>query len=161
EHREAWHRWRARRIAENAREFTEAIRREFPELPIVLHAVPWMRDEFDGAREKIVGQDFRLLAPFFDYVSPMAYSALTRRGAGWVAKLNQELLKEVPESKLLPSVEVGPDAPTFPPMPLEQYESDLRSALTSPAGVVLYHLELLLDEPEKQSITKRLLGESR
>lgn len=157
EHREAWHRWRAQRIAENAREFTEAIRKEFPGLPIVLHAVPWTRDEFGGARLKIVGQDFRLLAPFFDYVSPMAYSALTRRGPGWVAKLNQELLKEVPEAKLLPSVEVGPDAPTFPPMPLEQYENDLRAALKAGAGVVLYHLELLLDEPEKQTITRSLM----
>lgn len=161
EHREAWYRWRVQRIAENAREFTEAIRKEFPDLPIVLHAVPWMRDEFDGAREKIVGQDFRLLAPFFDYVSPMAYSALTRRGTGWIANLNQSLLTEIPKGKLLPSIEVGPDAPTFPPMPLAQYESDLKAARKTPAGVVLYHLELLLDEPEKQAITKRLLALSR
>ncbi len=148
EHREAWYRWRLRRIAENAREFTQTIREGFPDLPIVLHAVPWARDEFNGAREKIVGQDFRLLAPFFDFVSPMAYSALTHRGPGWVARLDEELLKEVPESKLLPSIEVGPDGPAFPPMPVEQYEDDLQAALQAGAGVVLYHLELLLDEPE-------------
>ena len=98
-----------------------------------------------------------MLAPFFDLVSPMAYSALTRRGSGWVARLDEELLKEVPESKLLPSIEVGPDGPTFPPMPLDQYESDLQAALKAGAGVVLYHLELLLDEPEKQEITRNLM----
>ena len=157
EHRDAWYGWRVRRIAENAREFTGFIRKESPRLPIVLHTVPWTRSEFGGAREKIVGQDFRLLAPFFDYVSPMAYSALTRRGPGWVGKLDRELLTEVPAAKLLPSIEVGPDGPEFPPMSAVHYESDLQAALKQPAGVVLYHLELLLEDAKKQAITKRLL----
>ena len=158
EHREAWYKWRVKRVAENARELTGSIRQEFPGLPIVLHAVPWTRSEFGGAREKIVGQDFRLLAPFFDYVSPMAYSALTRRGLGWVGKLDRELLTEVPAAKLLPSIEVGPDGPEFPPMSSQHYEGDLKDVLNQPAGVVLYHLELLLEDAEKQAITKRLLA---
>jgi hypothetical protein len=158
EHRDAWYQWRVGRIAENARELTGSIRQEFPGLPIVLHAVPWTRDEFNGARQKIVGQDFRLLAPFFDYVSPMAYSALTHRGPGWVEKLDMELLTEVPAAKLLPSIEVGPDSPEFPPMSPQHYESDLKAARQAEAGVVLYHLELLLEDTDKQAITKRLLA---
>lgn len=161
EHREAWYEWRVKRVAENAREITGSIRREFPGLRIVLHAVPWTRDEFGGARQKIVGQDFRLLVPFFDYVSPMAYSALTRHGPGWVGKLDRELLTEVPAGKLLPSVEVGPDGPQFPPMPPTYYESDLKAALASQTGVVLYHLELLLNDSEKQAITQRTIKGSR
>jgi hypothetical protein len=157
EHRDAWYQWRVRRIETNAKEMTGFIRREFPGLPIVLHAVPWTRDEFGGGREKIVGQDFRLLAPYFDYVSPMAYSALTHRGPGWVEKLDGELLKEVPAAKLLPSIEVGPDGPEFPPMPRAHFESDLKAALATKTGVVLYHLELLLEDPEKQVITKASL----
>jgi len=157
EHRDAWHDWRVRRIAENAREFTSFLRKEFPALPTVLHAVPWTRDEFGSAREKIVGQDFRLLAPFFDYVSPMAYSALTHRGPGWVEKLDRALLTEVPAAKLLPSIEVGPDGPEFPPMASQHYESDLKAALEQPAGVVLYHLELLLGDADKQATTERAL----
>lgn len=156
-HRDAWYGWRVRRIEENAREFAGFIRKEFPGLPIVLHAVPWTAEEFDGAREKIVGQDLRLLAPFFDYVSPMEYSALTRRGQGWVEKLNREMLTEVPAAKLLPSIEVGPDGPEFPPMSPEHYEGDLKAAREAGAGVVLYHLELLLNDPEKQVITRRLM----
>jgi hypothetical protein len=154
-HRDAWYQWRVKRIAENARKLTRSIRQKFPGLPIVLHAVPWTRDEFNGARQKIVGQDFRLLAPFFDYVSPMAYSALTHRGPGWVEKLDRALLTEVPAAKLLPSIEVGPDGPEFPPMPPAHYESDLEAARRTASGVVLYHLELLLDDPAKQAITKR------
>lgn len=161
EHRKAWYEWRVRRIAKNAQEMTEFIRKEFPGLPIVLHAVPWTRHEFDGAREKIVGQDFRLLAPYFDYVSPMAYSALTHRGPGWVEKLDRELLEEVPADKLLPSIEVGPDGPEFPPMPLAHYEGDLKAALQAKPGVVLYHLELLLADPAKQAVTRQLLEASR
>ena len=156
EHREAWYRWRVGRIEKNAKEMTGFIRREFPGLPIVLHAVPWTRDEFGGAREKIVGQNFRLLAPYFDHVSPMAYSALTHRGPGWVEELDRKLLSEVPAEKLLPSIEVGPDGPQFPPMPPAHYERDLKAALASKAGVVLYHLELLLDDLEKQGITRRV-----
>jgi len=159
EHRTAWYAWRVKRIADDAAEFTRFIRKQFPGLPIVLHAVPWTRDEFDGAREKVVGQDFRLLAPYFDYVSPMAYSALTHRGPGWVEKLDSSLLSEIPTGKLLPSIEVGPDGPQFPPMSAAHYESDLKAALKAQSGVVLYHLELLLDDPEKQAITKRLLAQ--
>ena len=155
-HRNDWYRWRTRRIAENAREFTEFIRASYPDLPIVLHAVPWSRYEFAGAREKIVGQDLRLLAPYFDYVSPMEYSALTHRNAGWVAELNRQLRKEVPRAKLLPSIEVGPDGPEFPPLLPERYQSDLSAARKAPAGVVLYHLELLVSDAQKQAITKRL-----
>ncbi len=155
-HRDEWYRWRTRRMAENAREFTEFIHRNSPGLPIVLHAVPWSRNEFDGARQKIVGQDLRLLAPYFDYVSPMEYSALTHRDAGWVAELNRRLRKEVPAAKLLPSIEVGPDGPEFPPLSPERYQSDLSAARSAAAGVVLYHLELLIGDPQKQAITKRL-----
>lgn len=157
EHRDAWYAWRVRRVEKNAKEMTGFIRREFPGLPIVLHAVPWTRDEFGGEREKIVGQDFRLLSPYFDYVSPMAYSALTHRGPGWVEKLDRELLSEVPADTLLPSIEVGPDGPEFPPMPPAHYEGDLKAALASKTGVVLYHLELLLEDSEKQAITNALL----
>jgi hypothetical protein len=155
EHRKAWYEWRIHRLERNAQEMTGFIRKEFPGLPIVLHAVPWTRDEFSGARARIVGQDFRLLAPYFDYVSPMAYSALTHRGPGWVEKLDRSLLGEVPASKLLPSIEVGPDGPEFPPMPTAHYKSDLNAALASKTGVVLYHLELLLNDSEKQAITRR------
>ncbi len=154
-HREAWYLWRTRRIAANAREFTEFIRANFPGLPIVLHAVPWSRQEFGGARQKIVGQDLRLLAPFFDYVSPMEYPALTHRNEGWIAQLNRELEKEVPRAKLLPSIEVGPDGPQFPPLSPQRYASDLTAARQAPAGVVLYHLELLTGDSEKLAITKR------
>lgn len=156
-HRDEWYEWRTHRIAENAREFTEFLRKNFPELPIVLHVVPWRRDEFNGARQKIVGQDLQLLAPYFDYVSPMEYSALTHRATGWVAGLNDQLLKEVPAAKLLPSIEVGPDGPKFPPLSPEHYQCDLSAARTAPAGVVLYHLELLVGDAEKQAITKRML----
>ncbi|MFB3920297.1 MAG: hypothetical protein ACE145_01165 [Terriglobia bacterium] len=155
EHRDAWYAWRIRRIEENAHEMTGFIRGEYPGLPIVLHAVPWARDEFGHARERIVGQDFRLLAPYFDYVSPMAYSALTRRGPGWVEKLNQSLLTEIPANKLLPSIEVGPDGPQFPPMTASHYESDLKAALAFKNGVVLYHLELLMNDPGKRELTER------
>jgi len=161
ERRDAWYAWRVGRIEEDAREMTKSIREAFPHLPIVLHAVPWTHDEYREARERIVGQDLRRLAPFFDYVSPMAYSALTRRGPGWVGRLDHDLLAEVPASKLLPSVEVGPDGPQFPPMPPEHYKSDLRAALETRAGVVLYHLELLLDDPGRQAITRRLISRSR
>jgi len=160
-HRDTWYAWRVQRIAENAREFTEFLRREFPGMPLALHAVPWSREEFAGARESIVGQDLRLLAPFFDYVSPMEYSALTRRGAGWVARLNRQLLREVPAAKLLPSIEVGPDGPEFPPMPPAQYEADLQAALRATHSVVFYHLELLLADPARQALTRRLLARSR
>jgi hypothetical protein len=156
DHRDEWYEWRTHRIAENAREFTEFIRKNFPDMPIVLHAVPWSRDEFDGARQKIVGQDLQLLAPYFDYVSPMEYSALTHRPDGWVAELNRRLLKEVPRAKLLPSIEVGPDGPEFPPLSPERYQGDLGAARSAPAGVVLYHLELLVGDAQKQAITKRL-----
>jgi len=77
---------------------------------------------------------------------------------GWVGKLDRELLTEVPAAKLLPSIEVGPDGPQFPPMSPQHYESDLKAALEQPAGVVLYHLELLLEDAKKQAITKRLLA---
>ena len=90
----------------------------------------------------------------------MEYSALTRRGPGWVERLNRNLLAEVPAAKLLPSVEVGPDGPNFPSMSLKDYESDLKAARKAPAGMVLYHLELLLDDPARQEITRRLIGGS-
>src|SRR5512146_1443809 len=93
-----------------------------------------------------------------DYVSPMECSALTRRGPGWVERLNRNLVAEVPAAKLLPSVEVGPDGPQFLLMSLEDYESDLIAARKASAGLVLYHLELLLDDPARQDITKRLIG---
>jgi hypothetical protein len=62
-----------------AAELVAAARDVKPDLEIVLHAVPWRRNDYGGAIRSIAGQDNERLAKRVDTISPMAYAHMLRR----------------------------------------------------------------------------------
>ncbi len=72
---------------------------------INVHAVPWRDDDFGGANIRVAAQDLRKIAPLTDYISPMCYSQMLRRDAGWIASVVNEMDMKA-RGKILPSIQV-------------------------------------------------------
>ncbi len=83
-HEKAWRDWRCRVIADWAAEMRRIIERRRPKILLGIYHAPWTDEEFSGARRRILGLDFDLLAPLMDVFSPMVYHARMGRPAAWV-----------------------------------------------------------------------------
>jgi hypothetical protein len=96
EHDRRWHEHKCRRIAGFAKHYAGIIRAARPGALVGLYACPWFPDEFDGALTRIFAQDFSLLSPIFDVVTPLIYARKCGRPASWAAEYLQRAPSFVP-----------------------------------------------------------------
>ncbi|MCB8961005.1 MAG: hypothetical protein H6651_11870 [Ardenticatenales bacterium] len=75
----AWVAWKCQQIAAFVAAVRALIDSSGKTIQLGLFAVPWRSDELDGAIRRIIGQDFRLLAPHVDLFGPMCYHGLCDR----------------------------------------------------------------------------------
>ncbi len=124
-----------------------------PKLKISVHAVPWREGDFGGANLRVAGQDLEKIAPYADFISPMCYSQMLKRDAGWISSVVEDMDKREP-GKVLPSIQVYPyyidDAFTA-----EDFRQCIDSALQEPSrGVVFWSWPLLEKEKRRVEVVK-------
>jgi hypothetical protein len=83
---EAWRKWRCRVIYDWAIEIKAIVKEIRPDALLGLYHCPWDDDEFNGARQRILGLDYDLLRPVIDVFSPMVYHGRMGRKPEWVAE---------------------------------------------------------------------------
>ena len=160
EHEAAWTEWKVELIDSMAVALIDAARAAKPDLEIVLHAVPWRRQDYSGAVLRIAGQDHERLARRFDYLSPMAYAHMLRRPPRWIRSVVRTLAA-TSQARILPSIQVQEAYRPGEPLKAEEFAQDLREALRPPsAGVVLWSWDGLMKEPEKQRALRSVLAEA-
>lgn len=160
EHEREWHVWRARLITSMVREITRAVREVDPEILINLHVVPWRRDDFDGAIDRVAGQDLASLSTLVEVLSPMCYSFMLHRPPGWIHSVVEDHEYRA-HARILPSIQVREAYREGDELSDHEFESSLREALKAPSsGVVLWSWEALAQEPGKQEIVRRVLREA-
>ena len=147
----AWTAWRCEQVTAWVAEARNILQRLRPEAILGLFGVPWRLEDYDGAIWRIVGQDYRRLAPHVDLFSPMVYHKLCGRSIGWIGRVTEEVqaLSHKPVWPIIQSV----DVPT--PLSAAEYGQALDAALQTPAseGVIVFTLKGMLDEA-KLSITR-------
>jgi len=136
-HSGTWNDYRSDLIASMVKEISDKVHNVKPDLKINVHAVPWRDEDFVGANIKVAAQDIRKIAPYTDYISPMCYSQMVRRDAGWIESVVIEMDKKA-AGKILPSIQVYPyyvdDVFTA-----DDFEDCIDAALKKPSrGVVFF-----------------------
>jgi hypothetical protein len=95
-HRPAWMQHKCERIAGIGRRYAQIIRRHHPGCVVGAYMCPWTPDEFDGALQRIFGQDYSLLAPFIDVFTPLIYAQKCGRQPDWGCQFLENAHRFVP-----------------------------------------------------------------
>jgi hypothetical protein len=155
-HGEAWTDWRCSLITGMVKDISEAVREEKSDILVNIHLVPWAEEDFNGAMQRIAGQDVRALSSQSDYLSPMTYAHMLKRPPAWVHDMVQDTYRQS-RSRVLPSIQVG-KAYLDTDFDLEEFRQTMEAALKAPSsGVVLWSWERLMAEPEKVKLFKDIL----
>ncbi len=153
---EAWIAWRCQLITSMVAQITVAVREEKPDILVNIHLVPWARDDFDGAIERVAGQDVGDLSKLSDYLSPMTYAHMVKQSPSWIHHIVEEVYMHS-GGTVIPSVQVG-KAYLDNEYSLEEFRETLEAALQPPSsGVVLWSWERLMAEPEKADLFKDIV----
>lgn len=82
--RQSWADWRCGIIISMVKEIRAAVEKMRPGTLITIHAVPWKRQDYDQGIKLIVGQDFKELARYVDFFSPMVYHHMLHKRPEWI-----------------------------------------------------------------------------
>lgn len=107
-HLEEWTEFKCKTIDEKIEKILTDLRADFPNLKANMHAVPWKKNDFDGAVKKIAGQDFSLLSRRLDQISPMTYSKMLGRNGQWITDVVSGISGEISNEniKVFPAVQI-------------------------------------------------------
>ncbi len=137
-----------------------AVKEVKPNIKVNTHIVPWRKDDFGNARERVAGQDIAEFAKYADYVSPMCYSFMLKREPEWIGEFVTSFNAEAP-NKVLPSIQIK-EAYIEKSITGELFEKCLRESLGEASqGVVLWAWDALDAEPNYKQIMKKVVGETR
>lgn len=156
---DAWQQWKYNRItgfAQDAHRLIGLSRQ--PDTLLGMCSVPWRASDFDGAMRRIIGQDVQGLAVFADIFTPMTYHRIVEQPVAWIHDIVRDTA-HVTNKLALPAIQTmnEPDA-----LSAEEFGQALDVALQPPSsGVMIFHVDDLLQQPEKCEVVKqRFCGES-
>ncbi len=150
-HRELWEEFSVNSIYLFAKSLVEVAKREKPHIKVTLHLVPWKKDEFDGARRGVAGQDLIKLSTLVDTLSPMCYAPMLKRKPEWINELVQDIVSQVTNKtgkvkEVTPAIQICPMYGTQK-LSTEEFIKTVNCSTKKPsAGVVIWPWEKLTEE---------------
>ena len=152
-----WNDFRCELITSMVRELSEKARQMKPGIKINFHAVPWREVDFNGAGINVAAQDLEKIAPYVDFISPMCYSQMLMRDAGWISDVVSNMNSRVP-GKILPSIQVYPYYINSS-FTADDFGKCVEAALKTPSlGVVFFSWPLLERDSARMDIITRFTG---
>ncbi|WP_149303856.1 glycoside hydrolase family 10 protein [Pareuzebyella sediminis] len=149
---EKWRKWRTEVVFSWAQEIKQIVKSVRPNALVGLYHCPWKDDEFNGARERILGLDYDLLKTTVDVFSPMVYHKRMGRKPDWVAEntmwLSERLeTKDKETPKIWPIVQAYNDPETISP---EEFLTVLRGGLSGKSsGIMMFTTAAVAEDPRK------------
>jgi hypothetical protein len=136
-------------------ELTAEAKKVNPDMNFNLHAVPWRKDDYDGAILKIAGQDVSQLAPLVDYVSPMGYTHMLHREAQWVDSLVVDFQNQGVD-QVLPCIQVS-ESYLDEPFTQEEFCACINNSIKHQnIGIVFWSWEMLEQDSLKQKCVEKI-----
>lgn len=156
-HGDTWTEWRCQLITSMVEAIAVAAREEKPDILVNIHLVPWATEDFNGAIQRVAGQDIPALSQHADYLSPMTYAHMVQREPAWIHHIVEDIYLQT-GGTVLPSIQVG-RAYLETEFGLEEFRETVEAALQPPSsGVVVWSWERLIAEPEKADLFKDIVN---
>jgi hypothetical protein len=142
-------------ISSMVHELTSEVSKVNPDMKYNLHAVPWRKEDYNGALRRIAGQDLQQLAPLVDFISPMCYTHMLFRGPEWVDSLVRDFQHQGVE-KVLPCIQVS-ESYLKNPFSKEEFCACIHQSLKNQEnGIVFWSWEKLEQDSLKQQCVKEI-----
>lgn len=152
-----WTNWKCKVITETVKDISLQIKKANPEIKINIHTIPWRHKDFGGAIKNVAGQDFEQLDQYVDYISPMCYSHMLKRGAGWIHSVVKDVNK-YSNKAIIPCIQVGKMYMQEELSPAH-FSQSLDEAIRSPSsGIVLWSWKALASSPQKKEIFRTFIS---
>jgi hypothetical protein len=154
-HLSEWVDFKCELITSMIGELTSVVSKADPGIKFNLHAVPWRKDDYNGAALKIAGQDLIELAPLVDYISPMCYTHMLYREAAWIDSLVIDFQQQG-AGNVLPSIQVS-ESYLDKPLTSEEFCACIHHSLKHQKnGIVFWSWEMLEQDSLKQECVKEM-----
>ena len=149
--RTEWTAWKSDQITSFVKKFTQELKSENHNLKFNLHAVPWMKEDYNNANKNIVGQDIKSLSEYVDYISPMCYSFMLYQSPEWISSLVKDFDKQG-VNNIIPCIQVK-ECYRTKGFPLNEFRKCIEEALKEPSqGIIFWSWEYILLEPKKKQL---------
>ncbi len=150
-----WVEWKSDLIAKVVKKIVKRVKKINPAIKVNLHAVPWRQKDFNGAIKKIVGQDFKELAKYVDYLSPMTYSHMVKRKPEWIHSVVKDI-KQESGTEIIPSIQVDV-AYLNDTLSVDEFEHCITESLKEPSsGVIFWNWKSLAADKNKLKLVKKI-----
>jgi hypothetical protein len=152
-----WTTWKSNQITSLVKRFTNELKEESPNLKFNLHAVPWRKEDYNGAGMHIVGQNLYDLSKMVDYISPMCYTFMLYRSPEWINSLVKDF-NEQGLVNIIPSIQVK-ECYRQERFTVDEFKLCIDEALKEPSkGIVFWSWDYIEQEPEKRKVIKEVLS---
>ena len=153
-HDTAWRNWRCAVIADWAKEFKQILKQEKPGALLGIYHCPWSDDEYNNARRRILGLDYKMLNQHADVFSPMVYHQRMGRSPEWVKENIEWFSGEVSGPEIWPIVQAYNDPSE---VTAAEFELVLRNGLSGKAtGVMMFTTDAVADDPDKINVLRKV-----
>ena len=157
-----WREWRCKVINEWAVEIKNIMTGIKPDALLGLYHCPWNDEEYNRARQRILGLDYDLLKETVDVFSPMVYHGRMGRKPQWV-KENIEWFCEILDikddtfPKVWPIVQAHNDPGIISS---EEFEIVLRGGLAGrSSGIMMFTTNAIAEDESKLEVIKKVYAE--
>lgn len=155
-HPKEWTEWKCHVIAETMRQISKSVKERKPDIGINVHTVPWRSDDFNGALERVAGQDLEKMSVHTDFISPMCYSHMLKREPVWIHSVVQDISRKA-EKKIIPCIQVG-NMYLSDELTPDHFEQSLFQAAKKPShGIVMWSWKALDKSSVKKEIVRKFV----
>jgi hypothetical protein len=158
--RPRWADWKCRRIADVAERLFVEIRDLADGARLAIKTVPWGGADLEGAIRWSAGQDLGQLTRGVDLVTPMAFTHILGQTPEW----KRRLLRDVQSSTGKPILSYLQVDKVYRAEEIStaELEAELQEASSSDhAGIVVFHYDQLVANPEKARLLRARLNAQR
>lgn len=158
----AWRTWRCKVIYDWTLDFKGIITQVKPNALLGLYHCPWDDLEFNGARERILGLDYKLLKKTIDVFSPMVYHQRMGRDPQWVQENIEWFSEKISEGssihpKIWPIVQAHNEPGIISAL---EFETALKGGLSGKStGVMMFTTRSIAEDVGKREVMKKLYNE--
>lgn len=150
----AWRNWRCAVIADWAKEFKQILKQEKPGALLGIYHCPWSDNEFDNARRRILGLDYKMLNQYADVFSPMMYHKRMGKTTEWIKENIDWFSGEVNGPAIWPIVQAYNDPSE---VSAAEFETVLRNGLSGKStGVMMFTTDAVAENDAKIKVMKKV-----
>ena len=146
--------WKKAVISQFVKDLKNELENNHSSIPLIIHTLPWQESDFEGAIGWMAGQSPESLGPEAAYLSPMLYWGLTGQNATQISSSLNFWRGPEKSFAILPSIPWSVVINESPP-PLAEWSETVNLILEKSDGVVLFHLEKILQDSSIDSHKKQ------